>query len=370
MAEIAVIHPGFTGELGGAKAVSFHIASALQKDHNVTHIVEFDLSDEEVEERFKVSNYDQIENRQIKAPKTLKLWNSIPRFSLVKASRRNRPYAKLYREIKDDYDYIFFTSPTLDFEQFAEDEKDLFGEKKNTLIYYHGWQVSNEELNNRNFVYKKIINSGGKIANFRGEKNFFNSSFSRQRSSVDGKIIYPPVPSEFEYTPEGSGLCCLARISPEKNMEDAIEISRRTGLELTIVGFLEDEKYFKKLKDLAHNNVNFKPDASREDINYILKNSMFGLNCGTWSEHFGIVTVEYMKAGVIPFVRHAAANKEVVEKEELQWDSIDDAVRKLKSLEKTPEIGYKYIKTRKDDFGKQKFHSQIRTSFKKYSENQ
>jgi alpha-1,2-mannosyltransferase len=60
--------------------------------------------------------------------------------------------------------------------------------------------------------------------------------------------------------------------------------------------------------NLTSENLTFLLDAPWKNVQEILSSSSFGLNA-MWNEHFGMVVVEYMAAGLIPIVHNSGGPK-------------------------------------------------------------
>jgi UDP-glucose:tetrahydrobiopterin glucosyltransferase len=100
---------------------------------------------------------------------------------------------------------------------------------------------------------------------------------------------------------ERPSLLFAGRISPEKGVEDALEIAERTGLPLTLAGDIYDGRYYEdqfvpRLKRLgAH--ANYLGSVPREDLHRLMGEAQALLCTPHWDEPFGLVACEAMAAG-------------------------------------------------------------------------
>ncbi|HEX5057640.1 MAG TPA: glycosyltransferase family 4 protein, partial [Gammaproteobacteria bacterium] len=99
----------------------------------------------------------------------------------------------------------------------------------------------------------------------------------------------------------GSYLAFLGRISPEKGVDRAIEIARRTGIPLRIAAKIshQDREYFEKIiKPMLDNPlVEFIGEISESEKNEFLGKARALLFPINWPEPFGIVMIEAMACG-------------------------------------------------------------------------
>lgn len=103
------------------------------------------------------------------------------------------------------------------------------------------------------------------------------------------------------YPEEGKYLAFLGRISPEKKVERAIEIAKRSGIPLKIAAKVDkaDIEYFKDTIQplLGHPLIEFLGEISEKDKGDFLGNAIALLFPIDWAEPFGLVMIESMACG-------------------------------------------------------------------------
>jgi UDP-glucose:tetrahydrobiopterin glucosyltransferase len=113
------------------------------------------------------------------------------------------------------------------------------------------------------------------------------------------------------HVPDDAPLLFAGRITPEKGVEDAIEIAERAGYPLLIAGGIYDQSYYVEriLPRLQHagNRITYLGSLAHADL-WKLMGQVRGLLCPiAWDEPFGLAPVEAMATGtpVIAFRRGA-----------------------------------------------------------------
>ncbi|MFA5039225.1 MAG: glycosyltransferase family 4 protein [Candidatus Omnitrophota bacterium] len=131
--------------------------------------------------------------------------------------------------------------------------------------------------------------------------------------------IYHGLPSDLYDYREGEGgyLAFLGRISPEKRVDAAIEIAKRTGIKLKIAAKVDnvDRQYFEQaVKPLLKNDgVEFIGEIGDAEKNEFLGNALALLFPVDWPEPFGLVMIEAMACGTPIIARRQGSVPEVVE---------------------------------------------------------
>lgn len=137
---------------------------------------------------------------------------------------------------------------------------------------------------------------------------------------------------------EGKYLAFLGRISPEKGLDEAIEISRRSGLRLKVAAKVDqaDWGYFEnRIKPLLRGeHIDFIGEIGNDEKNDFLGNAAALLFPIQWPEPFGIVMIEAMACGTPVIAYRAGSVPEVLEDGVTGFmvDGADGAVTAVRNL--------------------------------------
>jgi glycosyltransferase involved in cell wall biosynthesis len=151
--------------------------------------------------------------------------------------------------------------------------------------------------------------------------------------------VYHGLPTDLYAAGSGEGgyLAFIGRISPEKGVDKAIEIARRSGIPLKIAAKVDkaDIAYYNsKIKRLLKGpGIEFIGEIGERDKGAFLGNAMALLFPIDWPEPFGLVAIEAMANGTPVIARRRGAVPEVVDDgvTGVVVDSIDEAVAAVPS---------------------------------------
>jgi glycosyltransferase involved in cell wall biosynthesis len=146
----------------------------------------------------------------------------------------------------------------------------------------------------------------------------------------------PPEVFRFQAKP-GNYLAFLGRISPEKGVEEAIEIAMRAGIPLKIAAKIEEKDidYFHRIKPrLTQKNVEFVGEISELEKSDFIGNASALIFPITWPEPFGLVMIEALATGtpVIAFAQGSV--REIIRHGETGYivESVSEAVSALDKI--------------------------------------
>lgn len=139
-------------------------------------------------------------------------------------------------------------------------------------------------------------------------------------------------------------LCFLGRICPIKGTHHAIEIAKRSGLQLKIAGEVQPifQQYFDEVIRPAVDGkqVQFLGEADHELKNELLKNATAFVFPIEWQEPFGLAMVEAMACGTPVIAFRGGAVEEVVKDGVSGYvcGNVEEAVAALKRANLSPRI--------------------------------
>jgi glycosyltransferase involved in cell wall biosynthesis len=158
--------------------------------------------------------------------------------------------------------------------------------------------------------------------------------------------IYHGLPNEL-YTPreeQGKYLAFLGRISPEKRMDQAIQIAKRAGIEIKIAAKVDpmNVDYFNDvvkplLKDPL---VEYLGEIGEEEKNEFLGNAYALLFPIDWPEPFGLVMIEAMACGTPVIAYSIGSVPEIIDDGVTGFlvSGMDEAV---KAIDRVPSLSRK-----------------------------
>ncbi|MDB4561905.1 glycosyltransferase family 4 protein [bacterium] len=167
----------------------------------------------------------------------------------------------------------------------------------------------------------------------------WTASISSKYCARYPEVIYPPV---FDLSPSTAwsdrlaSVVCLGRLSPEKRIEEVIEIiaqirARGHNVHLHLVGESDRPDYEEAIRALASKYaqwITLHGALYGEDKAKLLSKCRFGISACT-RESFGMATAEMVKSGMIVFVPSSGGQREIVRDPSLMFQSNTDAVRKI-----------------------------------------
>jgi glycosyltransferase involved in cell wall biosynthesis len=142
---------------------------------------------------------------------------------------------------------------------------------------------------------------------------------------------------------QGKYLAFLGRISPEKRVEDAIEVARRVGLPLKIAAKVDnaDLEYFEKnIKPLLHPGVEFIGEIGEREKNDFLGNAFALLFMIDWPEPFGLAMIESLACGTPVIARARGSVTEVID-HHVTGFIVDNVEEAQKAVHEIPRLSRK-----------------------------
>ena len=167
------------------------------------------------------------------------------------------------------------------------------------------------------------------------------ASLIERKHGIKCRLLYPPVPGEFDETPFESrrdDFVCLGRISEEKRLERLFGIigkvrARGHLVRLRVIGGLDANQYARKIQQLAAELpwVVLEGSVSDERKKEIMRSSRYAIH-GAEGEAFGIAVGELLKAGCLTFASACGGPAEILDHEALLYQSDDEAATKISTV--------------------------------------
>ena len=260
---------------------------------------------------------------------------------LLRQARRLAPEFDLLVTADNEADFgcrgiQYVHYPKLDLERPAVDLRWYHGSKALRTLYHH--------------IGRRV--GGITIEGVRRNLTLVNSEFIAARlralHGIEPVVLHPPVPGAFPDVPWNAredGFVLIGRISPEKRIEDAIEILRRIrargpAVRLHVVGTDDDPAYTARIRRLAATEaawITLHENLARPELMALLGRQRYGIHAME-AEHFGIAVAEMVRAGCIVFVPRTGGPIEIVGRDErLLFGSPEDAAEKITAVLHDPE---------------------------------
>lgn len=209
------------------------------------------------------------------------------------------------------------------------------------LIIIHG-PCLDKELT-KLLIYKKYKN-----LNLINVSKYMAKNFSK---NYPNKVIYNAVDvNSFQFNKNGgSKFLWLGRIVKNKGLKEAIEIAKKTKINLDIFGPIRDKEYFNYgIKPLLDKKIKYRGIADHKIKNKFYGQSRAFLAPIQWNEPFGLVFIESMACGtpVITFQKGAVPEVIIDGKTGFICSSGDEKamIKAVKKIASMPEKEYLQIR--------------------------
>ena len=338
---MCVVQPEFVPS-GGTEAVTAWTIEALKNNYQLSFI-SFTAIDADILNRFYGTHVRGDEVTMIQ-PSLPPLLNLTSRFTLLKEHLMMR-YCK---SVQEDFDLFISIGNGMDFGHtgvqyfaFAPAStlvKIISRDPKVPILY--------------SFLKRGFMRLCQRISGFSLDSMKRNISLTT--SAWTGKIIediygiheyevvFPPVSAPRDNVPwelRENGFLCIARIVPEKMIEDAIEVLKRVREKgftptLRIIGREDDPKYFQRIQQLCRENsswVHLDGVLSKDELFGLMSRYRYGINAAP-GEPSGVAALEMVKAGCIVFVAGGGGLSEIMGVPELTYEGVHDAAAKVTAV--------------------------------------
>lgn len=341
--KILVVHPQLVPR-GGSEACAVWIIQALKNEYDVSLLSMGKIELDKLNQFYGTS----IKNGDIKiiSVPTPRLFKN--RFDVLRSYRISR-YCK---RISPKFDIVISAYNVMDFGkkgiQFIGDfsfDDDLRREYDTAEDINKRWFYKRSFLRGLYLWLGRII-SGTKKNNWKKNITVANSRWVekiiKDSYNIRTALIYPPVINKnFEgvtWAEKIEDFVFLGRISPEKGLENVIEILRevrkeKPDLRLHIIGSIDNSPYSKKIKKICEVNnwCILEGSMCGQDKLRFIEKYKYGIS-GRPNEPFGISIAEMVNGGCIVFVPNGGGQTEIVNNEKLIYKDRTDAVTKIEKV--------------------------------------
>ncbi len=151
-------------------------------------------------------------------------------------------------------------------------------------------------------------------------------------------------------TEHGDYLAFVGRITPEKGIKEAIELSRLTGIRLRAAAKVQsasEQQHFDEVVQPAidANEIEFLGEVGPLERDPLYAGALATVMLGGWPEPFGLVAIESMATGTPVIARRAGAFTETIE-HGVTGFLVDDVDEAALAVEKIPELDRREIRRR------------------------
>lgn len=161
----------------------------------------------------------------------------------------------------------------------------------------------------------------------------------KERHGVDCDVIHSPVPGSFKQrsvAERQAGFVCLGRLSPEKRIEQIIEILERVRdkgheVQLHVIGGGDNPAYTRALTKLCAERsawITMEGRRQGEEKAELLTDNRFGLHA-CHGDAFPGALVEMMKAGCIVWAHRSGGQVDILGNPDLLYEDVEDAAEKI-----------------------------------------
>lgn len=361
--KIAVLYPAFLG--GGAEACCLWIMEALKDEYDLTL---FTLTN------FGFAALNDIYGTEL-TEKDIKVMCPFP-MAMAPAIRfialnNIVPYS-LFHHLLMKYFKFHKTCFDLPFGGFNEMD---FGKRGIQYVHCPGFVLGSRYYN---------LLSGFSFERMKDNITIANSDYTarmiKKVYNIETDILYPTARECSSFIPwetREDGFVYAGRISMEKEIDKAVRILklvRGMGYDthLHIIGTEGKVGYEAYIRNLAKKNSNwvfFKKRITTKEYCQMLATHKYLIN-PRLGESFGIVILEAVASGLIPFVSDMGGQPKIIgQNENIIFHSEEDAARKILAVlsdEKKQEEIRSSLLTRATLFSKEKFMTNIRNIVAKF----
>lgn len=148
----------------------------------------------------------------------------------------------------------------------------------------------------------------------------------------------------------GDYLAFVGRVTVEKGLREALELSRRTGIRLRVAAKVHDERervHFREVVQPAIDSgeIDFLGEVGPAERDPLYAGALATVMLGAWPEPFGLVAIESMATGTPVIARRAGAFTETIE-HGVTGFLVDDVAEAALAVERVRSLDRRAIRER------------------------
>lgn len=372
--KIAIIHPNLIAG-GGSEVCALWMIEALKDDYDVTIITSHCEDFAKLNTAYFSSlKKDQVSLVKVPMPRYLKRRFNALRGALLE--RFCKRAARSFDLMISSYNVMDFGKKGIQyivdfsFDDTLRRKLDKGRKGLRNLLYADSFFRS---------LYLKLCNivSGSSRCGWLNNVTIANSGWTagiiEESFGLHPEVIYHPVPGNYQdinWDERGNGFVCMARLVPEKGIDNVIEIMkelRRRGLDLHLhlLGREDDKRYVDYLKRLSKENSSWlfmEGLVLGDEKIKLISQHKFGIS-GRLNEPFGIAVGEMVRSGLIVWVPDGGGQREIVGHSDLIYTSVTEAADKIEKVIKDTNVLQSlrsHLKKRSNEFSEDKYKESIR----------
>ena len=380
--KIGIGHP--TMRRGGSEARAMWALQTLKDDFDVSLISAGEVHIEALNRYYGTSIHsDEISIRKVPLPTFL-------RKMCAGDALRGAFYQRFCRKIASEFDVLISAYNICDFGVPAIHCIADFSWDDELRRRFHTHPSGTRGLFHQYKLLRKIYLGLSRIISVPSGRNIFdeedlilaNSEWSagiiREKYGTNCDVVYPPVMNNFPKIAAAEkemGFVCIGRISPEKRLERIVWILkkvRRRGHDthLHIIGETTGTSYGRSIEEISKIEADWvvlEGERFGFDKAKTLSQHHFGIHA-CQGEAFGISVAEMVKAGCITFVPDEGGQVEIVNHSSLVYNGIEDAVNKIDTVLREPQLQLKlqnHLEIQGEKFSANAFIKNIKAAVKR-----
>jgi glycosyltransferase involved in cell wall biosynthesis len=375
MARILFVQPSLNPP-GGGNIVAAWMIETLKREHAIT------LMTLEAPELERINGFAGTALRradfdlQLFSPASLRLADLSPtplwlvrNLYLMRAARKRRHPFDLVISANNEGD---FGEPALQYVHYpaapsVRPEADLRWFNRPWLVRYLYYTAARALFGWR----RQRVLGAVTLANSDYIADLFASQYGRRPV-----VCHPPAPGaipEVAWEQRRDAFACIGRFHPVKRLDQVVEIiaqvrASHPQVELNIIGTDDGASalttWLRQRAAVDGDWLHLHEGVDRSTLLDIVSHCRFGIHAMV-EEHFGMAVAELIRAGAVPFVHGSGGPAEIVPIPELQFDSPEAAIQRIRRVLDDATLLRRVrdrLAARRADLSTERFQAQVRAA--------